>query len=205
MMGNYIEIMGSVHDPSSSYILVLRGINEGSYRYFDYHVQHYPTWGLIIFPAFGQTEAPPRPSYIKEDAIHLICCKNGYSELFDTDLIDIVKREFPEYNEDGDPKVVSTVDSAAKTSEDFSREYMVTPTEEAFVHKDPKAVVVARKLVSRELSMSSAVDHIAYAKHSMKIDILNRLADTESLWETREIEKEDGSIEVYMAFDPYKG
>ena len=94
-------ILGTPDKPGSSYILVIRGLDEKSIGYFMRHVKRYPTWGCLVFSEEG--EILTSPEGIVPTPIHKVFVDKLYISVSDDTLIKWVKEAFPPYREDDDP------------------------------------------------------------------------------------------------------
>ena len=99
-------IFGRPDDPSSAYILVLRGIDEDSVRYFEAHMRKYPTWGCLLFPEYEQTDYDARPPFYRT-RVHCYYLDLRYSRETDSEILMEVNKYFPPYS-DEDPLVEET-------------------------------------------------------------------------------------------------
>lgn len=102
-------IIGTPDKPCSSYILVIRGLDEKSIEYFMRHVKMYPTWGCILFPEYMENPMGVRLKMLEKEfvlhnsAIHRIFASDIYAIRSDVELVKDVKNAFPPYREDDDP------------------------------------------------------------------------------------------------------
>lgn len=94
-------ILGQLHKPDSSYILVLRGLDEEAMSYFCEHEKKYPTWGCLLFPDIGE-ELKEELSPAVVTPIHRLYVDADYTGISDKTLLKWIKERFPPFSEDAE-------------------------------------------------------------------------------------------------------
>lgn len=185
-------IFGVPYQPESSYILILRGIDDESYRYYIEHQKLFPHWGCVVVCEIGQETSWHTES---STGAFLYDTSSHYKTLLDDEVIKIICEKFPPYEDDEDPIVAANpfkaIDEWRKMVSGAEPGALTVDSISEFTHITD---IVSVSSVRKVLPIHSKRDEIIGCKK----EILHRLMTEDSLWETAEIPSPDGCTNIQV-------